>query len=152
MTATGSDGPRCPSAPTGSADAVADGGDGGGADGAAGSRPSIERLAAEARRARESAEPPSSPPDEEAALAAARDGLGPVVARYIAARTGELERLSERQHELLHRAVNDWLAVYALAHGVEGDPDATVRTAAELVVDTHDIEATARLLVGLADE
>ncbi|QLG26601.1 hypothetical protein HUG10_03190 [Halorarum halophilum] len=132
--------------------ATADGG-----DGAAGLErpPSIERLAAEARAEREdreSAGPPANPPDSEAALAAARDGLGPVVARYIAARTGERERLSGRQLDLLHRATNDWLAVYALEHGVESDPDATVRAAAELVVDTHDIAATARLLTGVGDE
>ena len=132
--------------------AVADGGNGrDGDDGGRDSPPSIERLASEARDAHESAEPPANPPDEAAALAAARDGLGPVVARYVAARTGDKERLSGRQLDLLHRATNDWLAVYSLAHGVEGDPDATVRTAAELVVETHDIAATARLLTGVPD-
>lgn len=131
--------------------ATADGG-----DGAADRKrpPSIERLAVEARaerEKRESAGPPADPPDSEAALAAARDGLGPIVARYVAARTGEKERLSGRQLDLLHRATNDWLAVYALERGVESDPDATVRAAAELVVETHDIVATARLLTGVSD-
>lgn len=110
---------------------------------------SIERLATRAREARESAEPPSDPPDTDWALEAARDGLGPVVARYVRARTGDLERLSSGQMDGLHRATNDWLAVYAIGYGVETDPDVTVREAAELLVETHDIVATAELLTGV---
>ncbi|WP_313690770.1 hypothetical protein [Halorarum halobium] len=127
-------------------------GDGDGADGRrSDALPSIERLAADAREAREAADAPTDPPDSEAALVAARDGLGPVVARYIAARTGETERLSARQLDGLDRATNDWLAAYARHHGVETDPDVTVRTAAELVIETHDVVATARLLTDVPD-
>ncbi|QLG64065.1 hypothetical protein HUG12_13670 [Halorarum salinum] len=111
----------------------------------------MERLSTEARRARESANPPSDPPDADVALEAARDGLGPVVARYVRARTGDQERLSSGQMDGLHRATNDWLAVYALGYGVETDPDVTVREAAELLVETHDIVATAGLLTGVPD-
>lgn len=108
----------------------------------------IASVAARAARARRRAER-ADDPDEEAALAAARDGLGPVVAQYIEARTGDLERLSPDSLSDLDRACNDWLVVYARRYGVECDPDVTIRTAAEALLDTHDITATARLLTGV---
>lgn len=87
---------------------------------------------------------------EEAALVAARDGLGPVVALYVEARTGDdWVRFSETEMERLHRATNDWLAVYARCRGVDVDPDVTVREAAEVLIDTHDITDVAALLTGL---
>lgn len=112
----------------------------------------VERLATEAREARESTDLPSNSPAPDRALEAARDGLGPVLARYVRARTGEPERLSTDQMDGLDRATNDWLAVYALGYGVEIDPDATVREAAELLVETHDALATAELLTGVPDD
>ncbi|WP_435063902.1 hypothetical protein [Halobaculum sp. EA56] len=108
----------------------------------------VAARAARARRRTERAEEP----DEEAALAAARDGLGPVVARYVDARTGDLERLPPDGLARLNRACNDWLVVYARRYGVECDPGVTVRTAAEALLDTHDIVATARVLTGVPRE
>lgn len=87
---------------------------------------------------------------EEAALVAARDGLGPVVAVYVEARTAdEWVWFSEVEMERLHAATRDWLAVYAGCHGVDADPDVTVREAAEVLLDTHDITDVAALLTGL---
>ncbi|MFC7068368.1 hypothetical protein [Halobaculum lipolyticum] len=111
----------------------------------------IAALAARAATARALTEPADTP-DAAAATDAARDGLGPVVARYIEARTGRLERLSADGLGRLDRACNDWLAVYARCHGVDCDPGVPVRTAAETLVDTHDVVATARLLTGVPDE
>ena len=86
----------------------------------------------------------------EAALVAARDGLGPVVGVYVEARTeDEPVRFSQRELDRLHAATSDWLAVYAQCRGVDADPDATVREAAELLIDTHDITDVAALLTGL---
>ncbi|GAA0257667.1 hypothetical protein [Halobaculum roseum] len=112
--------------------------------GDAGRESDIAALAARAAAARERAEP-----DEAAAADAARDGLGPVVARYIEARTGSVERLSSEGLGDLDRACNDWLVVYARRYGVECDPGVPVRTAAEALLDTHDIVATARVLTGV---
>lgn len=85
----------------------------------------------------------------EAALVAARDGLGPVVSVYVEARTAdEPVRFSQRELDRLHAATSDWLAVYARCRGVDADPDATVREAAELLVDTHDVTDVAALLTG----
>ncbi|SNR52294.1 hypothetical protein [Halorubrum vacuolatum] len=87
---------------------------------------------------------------EEAALVAARDGLGPVVGLYVEARTAaDPVRFSATEMQRLHAATNDWLAVYARCHGVEADPDVTVREAAEALVATHDITDVAALLTGL---
>ncbi|GAB7009480.1 hypothetical protein [Halorubrum trueperi] len=86
---------------------------------------------------------------EEAALVAARDGLGPVVGVYVEARTAdEPVRFSQRELDRLHAATSDWLAVYARCRGIDADPDATVREAAELLVDTHDVTDVAALLTG----
>ncbi|GEM_PF-929167 len=87
---------------------------------------------------------------EEAALVAARDGLGPVVALYVEARTAdEWVWFSETEMDRLHAATSDWLAVYARCHGVDVDPDVTVREAAEMLLDTHDITDVAALLTGI---
>ncbi|MWV64137.1 hypothetical protein GRS48_04775 [Halorubrum sp. JWXQ-INN 858] len=87
---------------------------------------------------------------DEAALVAARDGLGPVVATYVEARTAdEWVWFSQREMDRLHAATRDWLAVYAGCHGVDADPDVTVREAAEVLLDTHDITDVAALLTGL---
>jgi len=118
----------------------------------------IERLAADARTAREAwpdamADGDAAEPAEERALEAARDGLGPVVACYLEARTGEdPPRFSAREHRLLRRATRDWLECFARCHGVAHESDATVRAAAELLLDTHDIVAVARLLTDVSVE
>lgn len=128
----------------------------------------IRRLAAEAREARRRrpgdgtveadggagiAGPVAADDEpEECGTAVARDGLGPVVALYVEARTAEGgSRLSEEELSLLHRATNDWLAVYAACHGVAFDPDFTVREAAAVLIDTHDVRETAALLTGVPD-
>lgn len=92
---------------------------------------------------------PVTEPDE-AALVAARDGLGPVVGLYVEARTAaEPVRFSASEMRRLHAATSDWLAVYARCHGADADPDVTVREAAEVLVDTHDVTDVAALLTGL---
>jgi hypothetical protein len=106
----------------------------------------IADLADEARHERETFEPPDGV-DEERALRYARDGLGDVVALYIEARTAEWDvEFSARELELLHRATNDYLSLWARCHGVAFDTDATVREAAELVLKTHNIVDTAQLM------
>ena len=115
----------------------------------------IERLASEAREARAAWDSDSgngTVPDDERALEAARDGLGPVVACYVEARTSDdPPRFSAREHRLLRRATRDWLELFARHHGVAHDSDATVRAAAELLLETHDVVAVAELLTGVPE-
>ena len=90
---------------------------------------------------------------EDAALIAARDGLGPVLATYVEARTGsDWVRFTDTEMQQLHGATSDWLAVYAACHGVDADPDVTVREAAEVLIDTHNVTDVADLLTGLHRE
>ncbi|MFB6233914.1 MAG: hypothetical protein ABEH81_09575 [Halopenitus sp.] len=123
--------------------------------------PRIRQLATEAREIRESTAANGSDGSDDDAdvdldlspLAAARDGLGPVLAVYVEARAGdEAVRFDQAELDLLHRATNDWLVVYARQRGVDADPDATVREAAELLLDTHDVVDVAATLVGLPAE
>lgn len=107
----------------------------------------LDELAEAARRARRNFEAPASPPAEARATEYLRTGLGPTVALYLDARTGGRRvEFSAAELSLLHRAVNDWLELYARCYGVEMDPDFTVREAAELLLQTHDIVDTAQLL------
>lgn len=110
----------------------------------------IERLAREAREAR-SATPVAGEPDADDAVRIARDGLGPVVACYVEARTSDdPPRFSAAEMADLQQATRDWLSVYAAALGVAHDSDATVRAAAELLVATHDVVEVARRLTGIS--
>jgi hypothetical protein len=107
----------------------------------------IAELAEEAREERESFDPPASLPDRERALDYLREGFGPAVALYLDAHTGEDHaRFSEVELSLLERAINDWLALYLRCHGAGRDPDVTVREAAEVLVETHNVCDTAQLL------
>ena len=109
----------------------------------------IESLAAEARSTREGF-PVADDADPKRAVELARDGLGSVVACYVEARTSDdPPRFSAREHRLLREATRAWLECYARSLGVAHDSDATVRTAAELLLATHDVVAVARRLTGV---
>jgi hypothetical protein len=107
----------------------------------------IFELADRARNDRESFEPPSSPPDEERAMGYLRSGFGPTIGLYIESRAGdESVRFSSVEMSLLEQAMNDWLSLYAQCYETPLDAEFTVREAAELLVDTHNIKDTAQLL------
>lgn len=106
----------------------------------------IAELSEHARRDREAFEPPSTPPDEAAAVAYLTDGVGEVIGLYIEARTGEMVRFDKAEFALIERALNDWLELYAACYGVDIEADFTVREAAELLVETHSLRETASLL------
>lgn len=107
----------------------------------------IVDLAESARRERTSFDPPEDPPAVERATTYCREGVGPVVALYVEARTAEWDvEFSAREHDLLHRALNDYLTLYARCYGVDVEPEATIRTAAELLIETHDARDTAQML------
>lgn len=107
----------------------------------------IADLAEQARRERESFEPPETTPAEEQALAYLREVFGPAVVLYIDVRTGgDHVRLSTKDLSLLRRAINDGLTLYLRCYGSEHDPDVSIRTAAELLLETHNVRDTAQLL------
>lgn len=112
----------------------------------------IEQLAREAAAARSRSDVAADAdldPDE--ARHIARDGLGPVVACYVEARTSDdPSRFSAAELSALDRATRDWLTCYARALGVDHESDATVRSAAELLLATHDVVEVARRSTGVS--
>ncbi len=106
----------------------------------------IDDLAERARAERRAFSMPEDPPDEERAMAFLREGVGPALSVYIEARTGEWVRFEPELFARLERAMNAWLECYAGCYGVELDAEFTLRTAAEALIDTHDIGDVARVL------
>jgi hypothetical protein len=104
-------------------------------------------LREDAAAARERFVEPANPPDRDQALAFARDGVGEAAAIYIEART---ERswvsFDTEAFDALETGLNTYLALFAACHGVTRDPDVSVRTAAETLLDTHDAVDTAAVL------
>ncbi|SEH14981.1 hypothetical protein SAMN04487967_1861 [Natronorubrum sediminis] len=79
-----------------------------------------------------------------------REGAGRAILLYVDARTGEqFVHLSPAEFEALERALNHWLECYARCHGVELDATFSVREAAELLLDTRNIDDVAQLLTGV---
>lgn len=106
----------------------------------------IDELAASARRDRAAFEPPADPPDEARAMRYLREGFGPAVWCYVDARTDGFDYIDPDTFDRLEGAMNDWLELYACCYGVDVEADVTVRTAAELLVETHNVRDTARAL------
>lgn len=96
-----------------------------------------------AREERATFDPPEEP--DERALSYLTEGLWPVLERYIEARSSG-EGFSRTEHDALEDALNGWLELYALCYGVGIDAEFSVREAAELFVETHDVRDTAQLL------
>lgn len=112
-----------------------------------------ERIRQLERRAeRVAAELDPDPPDEERAMELLREGVGPTVAVYCEARTGHSRiRFPDAEFDRLEATLDRWLGLYAACYGVELDGDYSVRTAAELLVDTHNIHDVAAVLTGVPE-
>jgi len=92
------------------------------------------------------------PPDESRANELLRTGVGPTVALYCQARTGDSwHRFDDEEFERLEATLDRWLALYGACYGVALDGSYPVRTAAELLVDTHDIADVATVLTGVPE-
>jgi len=92
------------------------------------------------------------PPAEERATEFVRRGVGPTVALYCEARTGETwARFDDGEFERLETTLNRWLALYAACYGTELSGSYTIREAAALLVDTHDAGAVAAVLTGVPE-
>lgn len=106
----------------------------------------VDDLLARAREAESAFEPPEDP--EERALEYCTDGLWPVLAVYVD-RRGAGAPLDQPHHDRLETALNVWLTLYARCYGEDIAVDASVREAAELFVDTHNVRDVAQLLTGV---
>lgn len=119
------------------------------------SEPFHRRVHETARRATEDCaafEPPAEPPDEGRAMEILREGVGPAVSLYVEARTGGRNvHFPPDEYQALESSMNDWLALYTACYGVDTEPDVTLRVAAELLVDTHNIRDVAQILTGVPE-
>jgi len=107
----------------------------------------IAALHGRARRDEEAFERPPDPPAEAEAMRYLREGFGECVTVYLDARTGGPPvRFDTEEFDRLEDAMNTWLSLYARCHGVELDASFTVRTAAAVFIDTHDLKGTAAVL------
>lgn len=112
----------------------------------------IHDLAERAARDVDGFTPPDNPPDGARAMTFLREGVGPAVSLYIEARTGGLMvHFPPAEYEALEGAMNDWLGLYTACYGVDLDGTFTVRKAAELLIDTHNIVDVATILTGVPD-
>jgi hypothetical protein len=109
----------------------------------------IDELAAEVARARANFDPPEDPPDEQRAQQLLREGFGPTLSVYVEARSGEWDRFGTEEFDRLEATINGWLDLYAACYGVDHDNDVTARTAAEALIDTHNVYDVARVLTGV---
>lgn len=109
-------------------------------------RERIDDLAASARRDRGDFSPPEDPPDEERAMTYLREGFGQAVWCYVDARTNGFDRIDPDEFEALEGAMNQWLELYAACYGQEIEADVTIRKAAELLLETHNVRDTAQVL------
>jgi len=115
-------------------------------------RERIDDLAARATADREAFEPPEDPPEEERALEYLRNGAGEAVWVYVEARVDGFVHIPPEEFDKLEGAMNEWLELYAACYGVDMDADFTVRKAAELLLETHNIRDTAAMLTRVGVE
>lgn len=95
-------------------------------------------------------EPPEELPAEERAMQYLQEGAGPAVSLYVEARTGGLMvHFPPEEYHALEGAMNAYLDMYAACYGVDLDGEFTIREAAELLVDTHNIRDVAQILTGV---
>jgi hypothetical protein len=107
----------------------------------------IHDLAERAEQHREQFSPPSDPPAPDRAMEILREGAGPAVSLYVEARTGgQMVHFPPEEYHALEGAMNTWLELYAACYGVDIDADWAIREAAQLLVDTHNIEDVAVML------
>lgn len=92
-------------------------------------------------------DPPDEPPDEELARTYLIEGAGQVIGLYATVRTGgRLYSFSEEEFHELESAMNTWFQLYAACYGEEIEPAVSIRTAAQALIDTEDIEAVAQVV------
>jgi hypothetical protein len=115
-------------------------------------RERIDDLADRAAADREAFDPPADPPDEERATEYLREGAGRAVWLYVDARVDGFVHIPPDAFEDLEDAMNTWLQLYAACYGVDMDAEFTLRKAAELLLETHNIKDTAAMLTRVGVE
>ncbi|MCT9096677.1 hypothetical protein [Haloarchaeobius sp. HME9146] len=108
----------------------------------------IDELEAEVALAEQAFEQPEDP--EARAKRYCREGVGPVVVLYVDCRTGGPD-LPAAQCSRLESVLNRWLDLYGRCYGVDLDCTFALRTAAEILIETHNAVDVAQLLTTVPD-
>ncbi len=112
----------------------------------------VEALASRAEADREAFVPPEEPPAVGKALTYLREGAGQAIWLYVEGRTGgRYTEFSPEAFSRLEDAMNEWFSLYTACYGVETDPDVSIRTAAEALIETENVHDTARILTGVPE-
>lgn len=107
----------------------------------------IHALAERAERHSQEFSPPANPPDPDRAMHYLREGAGPAVSLYVEARTGgQMVHFPPPEYHALEDAMNSWFELYAACYGHDIEVDRALREAAELLIDTHNIQDVAVML------
>lgn len=97
-------------------------------------------------------DPPEAPPKPDEAMTYLRNGAGPAVSLYVEARTGgNMVHFPPPEYHALEGAMNDWFELYAACYGADIEAEFVIRTAAEALLDTHNIHDVARVLTGVPE-
>lgn len=79
-----------------------------------------------------------------------RDGAGQAIWLYVEARTGgRMVPFSSAELTALRHAMNCWLECYTRCYGVDLEAEFTVREAAELLLETRNVDDVGQLLTGV---
>ncbi|MFP8952374.1 hypothetical protein ACLI4Z_05270 [Natrialbaceae archaeon A-arb3/5] len=110
----------------------------------------IAALQRRAERDRERLELDGQLADPDDGSAYLHEGAGQAIWLYVEARTGgRMVPFSAAELAALEDAMNRWLECYTRCHGVEFDSQFTVREAAELLVQTRNVDDVGQLLTGV---
>ncbi len=91
--------------------------------------------------------------DWDSALECLMMGFGPIVAMYLEARIkGKLIPITQNQFEKIELIMNGWLEIYARYYGEEIEANFSVRDAALLFLETHDIQDVAEILTKIPNK
>ncbi|MWV39423.1 hypothetical protein [Natrialba sp. INN-245] len=109
--------------------------------------PRIAALERRAERDRKRLEPEDEQPEPDDATTYLREGAGRAIWLYVEGRTGgRMVRFSPAELDALERAMNAWLECYARCHGVKLEADFSIREAAELLLETRNVDDVGQLL------
>ncbi|MFB6254165.1 MAG: hypothetical protein ABEI06_06120 [Halobacteriaceae archaeon] len=95
---------------------------------------------------------PDNLPDEQRALGFLTEGVGQAIKIYIDLHATDQDiRLSTTDQAKLENAMNTYLMLYAKCYGRDITPEFSIREAAEIFIDTHNIRDTAQILTQIPD-
>lgn len=81
-----------------------------------------------------------------------KNGVGPAILLYIEARSkNEIIPITPKQFQDIENSMNGWLGLYARCHGEEIEISVSLREAAVLFIETHNIFDVAQILTRIPE-